>query len=193
MVGRQLSHELREHRLRVANYGAPRPLRCLLVLSGLRGVLSRKPRWLVIVAAIYGPLLVVGGVWMFVTSLNGHTETVSARVSTAYVGRSTYVDFKFADGSTDSEYASPSEPFFDAVDEFGPGQARVTRNADNDTIDTVVFHDEKYKLGTEGGSAAAAIAVAVLGLLGVAYAFRYRDRLRRGTPTAGPGAPPQAV
>jgi hypothetical protein len=52
--------------------------------SGLRDLLRRAPRWLVIVAAIYEPLVTGVGVWLFVTSLNAHTETVSARVSTDY-------------------------------------------------------------------------------------------------------------
>jgi hypothetical protein len=36
------------------------------------------PRWRVIAATIFGPFLIEVGVWLFVTSLNGHTETVSA-------------------------------------------------------------------------------------------------------------------
>jgi hypothetical protein len=134
------------------------------------------------VTAIYGPLLLGGGVWLLVTSLNGHTETLSARVSASYLGRSSYVDFKFADGSTDSVYESPGEPLFDAARQFGPGPARVTRNADNDTSDTVVFHDKKYELATETKSAYAAIAVLLVGLLGLVYAIWGRDRLKRDGP-----------
>jgi hypothetical protein len=108
-------------------------------MSAFRDLLRRSPRWLVIVAAIYGPLFMVAGVWLSVTSLNPHTETVSARVSTDYVGRSSYVDFKFADNSTDSEYESSGDALFDALTRFGPGPVRVTRNADNGTIDTVAL------------------------------------------------------
>jgi hypothetical protein len=137
---------------------------------------------------IYGPLLTAGGVWFSVTAGNGHTRTVSARVSTTYGGRSTYVDFQFADGSTDSELESPSEPFFDAVDEFGPGPARVTRNTDNGRIDAVVFHGKKYELSTETGGVYAGIGVVLLGILGVGYAIRNRDRIRRRAPQDDPGA-----
>jgi hypothetical protein len=147
-------------------------------------LLRRRPRWLVIVAAIYGPLLIGAGVWLFVTSINGHTETVPARISTSFVGRSTYVDFKFADGSTDSEYEPSGEAFFDAVDEFGPGPARVTRNADNGTIDTVVFHDKKYTLGSESDGVYGGPIAVVLGAFGLAYAIRHRHRIRR-TPAQG--------
>lgn len=156
-------------------------------MSAVRNLLRRSPRWLVIVAAVYGPLLIVGGVWLFVTSLNGHTETVSARVSASYVGRSTYVDFEFADGSTDSEFESGGS-FFDAVAEFGPGPARVTRNADNGTIDTVVFHDKKYELATETDGIYGGIAAVLFGILGLGYAIRHRHRIRRGAPQDEPAA-----
>jgi hypothetical protein len=147
-------------------------------MSALGDLFRRRPRWLVIVAALYGCLFIGTGVWLFVTSLNGHTETVSARISTSGAGRSTYVDFKFADGSEDSEFEPSGDSFYDAVAEFGPGPARVTRNADNGTIDTVVFHDKKYTLGTEGDSVLGGIIAVLLGIVGLVYAIRHRHRIR---------------
>jgi hypothetical protein len=158
-------------------------------MSAVRNSLRRRPRWLVIVVAVYGPLLIGGGVWLFLSSLNGQTETVSAQVSTSYAGRDTYVDFKFADGSTDSEFAPRGGSFFDAVAEFGPGRARVTRIADTGTIDTVVFHDKKYELATETDGVYGGIAAVLFGILGLGYAIRHRHRIRRGAPQDDPAAP----
>jgi hypothetical protein len=156
-------------------------------VSAVRDLLRRAPRWLVIAAAVSGPLLVGGGAWMLVTSLNGHLETVSARASTSYAGRDTYADFKFADGSTDSEFDPPG-PFFDAVREFGPGPARVTRSVDSGTIDTVVFHHKKYELAKESDSTYGGGAAVLFGILGLGYAIRYRDRIRRGAQQGEPAA-----
>ncbi|HEY0632653.1 MAG TPA: hypothetical protein VGC98_11400 [Thermoleophilaceae bacterium] len=84
-----------------------------------------------------------------------------------------------ADNSTDSEYESSGDALFDAVTRSGPGPARVTRNADNGTIDTVVFHDKKYTLGRETDGLIGGPLLALFGALGIAYAFRHRDRIRR--------------
>ena len=95
-------------------------------------------------------LFVIGvGVYLIATA-NKPTETVSARVNYRYlpISRADTVDFKFADGSDGNE----SEPggFVAAVQKFGPGPARVTRNTENDSIYKVVFHDKTYSLGDPG-------------------------------------------
>ena len=113
-------------------------------------------------------LLFIGvGVYLIATA-NKPTETVTARVSysVSYTHADT-ADFEFADGSS----ASESEPgtLVDAVRKYGPGPARVTRNAENDSIYKVVFHDKRYTLSDPGGDRATGIVAIVLGALWLAW------------------------
>jgi hypothetical protein len=117
-------------------------------------------------------LFVIGvGVWLIVTSMGNRTETVAARVSASLlpVTRAEKVDFKFADGSADDEVSPRADGFFDAVAKFGPGPARVTRNAASNSIYKVEFHGKTYTLNSPGGDLGGGIVAVVLGLLGLAY------------------------
>jgi hypothetical protein len=110
-------------------------------------------------------LFVIGvGVYMIATA-NKPTETVTARVSYKFLlaSRADAVDFKFPDGSDGSE----TEPgaLVEAVQKFGPGPARVTRNTKNDSIYKVVFHDKTYSLSDPGTDKSGGIVVIVLGAL----------------------------
>jgi hypothetical protein len=126
-------------------------------------------------------LFVIGvGVWMIVTA-HDPTETLTARVSASRVPftRADKVDFKFANGSEDDVVSPTAEGFFDAVATFGPGPARVTRNAANDTIYKVEFHGKTYTLDSPGTDLGGGIIVVVLGALGLAYIV-VTSRGRRG-------------
>ena len=110
-------------------------------------------------------LVVIGvGVYLIATA-NKPLETVTARVNYRYLpfSRADTVDFKFADGSDGNE----TEPggLVHAVQKFGPGPARVTRNTENDSIYKVVFHDKTYSLGDPGEDRDAGIIAIVLGAL----------------------------
>ena len=110
-------------------------------------------------------LFVIGvGVYMIATASNS-TETVTARVNYRYLSfsRADTVDFKFADGSD----ANETEPggLVDAVQKFGPGPARVTRNSKNDSIYKVTFHDKTYTVSSPGIDKGGGIIAIVLGAL----------------------------
>jgi hypothetical protein len=110
-------------------------------------------------------LFVIGvGVYMIATA-NKPTETVTARVNYRYMPftRADTVDFKFADGSDGNE----TEPggLVEAVQKFGPGPARVTRNTENDSIYKVVFHDKTYSVSDPGTDKGGGIIAIVLGAL----------------------------
>ncbi len=120
----------------------------------------------------FSRLFVIGvGIWLLVTSVNTRTETVTARVSKGSdvaFSHADNVDFEFADGSEDNE-SSPPGDFFDAVEKFGPGPARVTRNTENDSIYKVAFHGKTYTIRTPTENRDAGIIAVVLGLLGLVY------------------------
>lgn len=147
-------------------------------MSLLRTIWRHRPRLLVIAAAFYGVLGVVAGPYLIATSINEHTEVLSAQLSTSVIGRETDVDFEFEDGSVDSQFA-PRDSFFNAVEKFGPGPARVTRNADNKTIDKVRFHGKTYTLSTTTDAIGGGIFAVILGVLALAYAIRQRHRVLR--------------
>jgi hypothetical protein len=133
-------------------------------------------------------LIFIGvGVWLIATSMHDRTETMTARVSASLLplSRTENVHFKFADGSEDDEVSPTAKGFFDAVVKFGPGPARVTRNAANDSIYKVEFHGKTYTQGSPGGDLGGGIVALVLGLLGLAYVV-LTSRGRRG-PVAATG------
>ena len=118
-------------------------------------------------------LLFLGtGVYFLVTAKGSPIETLDARVtaSIATVTRGDQVDFEFEDGSYDVMISPTAEGFFDAVEEFGPGPARVTRNATNDSIYEVEFRRKRYEFGSPGGDRGTGIVAVVLGVLGLGYA-----------------------
>jgi hypothetical protein len=125
-------------------------------------------------------LFVIGaGVSTTVSAIENRTETVTARVSAGMPYAYTHadnLDFKFADGTTANELASSDGYLFDAVTRFGPGPARVTRNAHDQTIYKVEFHGKTYTLETRADDLVAGIILLVLGLLGLVYvALTWRD------------------
>ena len=129
-------------------------------------------------------LVAIGvGVSLIVTSMQDRTQTVTATVYASHLAFSDAdkVDFEFADGTGDDE-VSPSG-LFDAVEKFGPGPARVTRNADSKAIYKVEFHGKTYTLDSTGGDLGAGIVALVLGLLGLAYVVLTRGG-RRGQAAA---------
>lgn len=148
------------------------------MVAPLRDLFSYAPRWLVVAMAILGLAELGAGAWLIVTSIDERTETVPAQASASYVRGGT-VSFKFADGSEADEF-EPGDLYY-AVRKFGPGPARITRNARNDTIEKVRFHGMTYVLETAAGSLAGGIVALVLGLACLAYAIRRRDSLRRET------------
>ena len=82
-----------------------------------------------------------------------------------------------------------SQPIFDAVAKFGRGPARVTREADSNSIHTVVFHGKTYDVGSRGQDRLAGIIVLVLGLLGLAYVFLTRaSRRTADAPASAPAS-----
>jgi hypothetical protein len=114
-------------------------------------------------------LFVIGvGVWLILTADNA-TETLTAQVSASRFLRADKVHFKFADGSEDDVVSPTAEGFFDAVVTFGPGPARVTRNAANDSIYKVELHGKSYTLDSPGIDLGGGIIAVVLGGLGLAY------------------------
>jgi hypothetical protein len=142
----------------------------------VRDLFGYAPRWLVVATAVLGLAGIALGGWLIATSIDERTETVPAQVSATYV-RGDNVTFTFADGSADDQF-QPGHDFYEAVRAAGPGPARVTRNADNGTIEKVRFHGKTYTLGSAGGSLAGGIVALVLGLLGVGYSVRRRNSLR---------------
>jgi hypothetical protein len=143
----------------------------------LRDLFGYAPRWLVVTTAFLGLIGMGSGIWLIVTSIDGRTEMVPARASASYF-RGKTVSFKFADGSESDEF-EPGDGLYEAVRTFGPGPARVTRNARSDTVEKVRFHGKTYTLGSTAGSLAGGIVGLVLGLAGIAYAIRRRNSLRR--------------
>jgi hypothetical protein len=110
-------------------------------------------------------LFVIGvGVYMIATA-NKPTETVTARLSYERLAfsRTDTVDFRFEDGSDGSE--TDPDGLVEAVQRFGPGPARVTRNAENDSIYKVVFHDRTYSVSDPGTDKGGGIVAIVLGAL----------------------------
>src|SRR3954462_839948 len=110
-------------------------------------------------------LVVIGvGVYLIATA-NKPMETVTARLNYRYMPFSLAdpVEFKFADGSNGNE----TEPggLVEAVQKFGPGPARVTRNTENDSIYKVVFHDKTYSVSDPGTDKGGGIVAIVLGAL----------------------------
>jgi hypothetical protein len=138
-------------------------------------------------------LFVIGvGVYLIATA-NKPTETVTARVNYRYIplSRADTVDFKFADGSDGNE----TEPvaLVEAVQKFGPGPARVTRNTENDSIYKVVFHDKTYSLSDPGEDRDAGIIAIVLGALYLGGALLWQV-VNRMLPAAAPrGEEPPAA
>jgi hypothetical protein len=135
-------------------------------------------------------LFVLGvGVYLIATA-NKPTETVTARVNYRYIpfSRADTVDFKFADGSNGNE----SQPggLVDAVQKFGPGPARVTRNTENDSIYKVVFHDKTYSLSDPGEDRDGGIIAIVLGALYLGCALLWRVVNRMLPDPASPGEEP---
>ena len=138
-------------------------------------------------------LFVIGvGVYLIATA-DKPTETVTARVNYRYIpfSRADTVDFKFADGSDGNE----SQPggLVDAVQKFGPGPARVTRNTENDSIYKVVFHDKTYSLSDPGEDRDGGIIAIVLGALylGCALLWQVVNRMLPAPAPPGEGpAPP---
>ena len=134
-----------------------------------------------VVRALFVLFLIGAGVWTTVSAIVNRAETVTARVSAGApyaFSHTDNLDFEFADGSTDNEAESSDGYLFDAVTRFGPGPARVTRNANNQTIYRVEFHGKTYTLETRADDLAAGIILLVLGLLGLAYVLL----TRRGPP-----------
>ena len=134
-------------------------------------------------------LVVIGvGVYLIVTA-NKPTETVTARVNYRYmpISRADSVDFKFPDGSNGNE-AEPG--LVDAVQKFGPGPARVTRNTENDSIYKVVFHDKTYSLGDPGEDRDAGILLIVLAGLYLGCALLWQVVNRMLPDPAPPGEEP---
>ena len=125
-----------------------------------------------VVRALFALFVIGAGVSTIVSAIANRTETVNARVRAgqpyAY-SHADNLDFEFADGSTDNEVSSSDGYLFDAVTRFGPGPARVTRNAESHTIYKVEFHGKTYTLETHADDLAAGIIMLVLGLLGLAY------------------------
>ncbi len=124
-------------------------------------------------------LLVIGvGVYLIATA-NKPTETVTARVNYRYIpfSREDSVDFKFPDGSDGNE----TEPaaLVEAVQRFGPGPARVTRNTKNESIYKVVFHDKTYSISDPGEERDAGIIAIVLAgvYLGCALLWQLVNRM----------------
>jgi hypothetical protein len=134
-------------------------------------------------------LVVIGvGVYLMATA-NKPTETVTARVSYERLSysRADTVDFKFADGSDGNE----SEPgLVEAVQKFGPGPARVTRNTENDSIYKVVFHDKTYSLSDPGEDRDAGIVLVVLAALYLGCALLWQVVNRMLPDPAPPGEEP---
>jgi hypothetical protein len=137
-------------------------------------------------------LFVIGvGVYLIATA-NKPMETVTARVNYRYIAfsRADTVDFKFADGSDGNE----SEPggLVNAVQKFGPGPARVTRNTKNDSIYKVVFHDKTYSLSDPGKDRDTGIIAIVLGALylGCTLLWQVGNRMLARRPPAKSPAPP---
>lgn len=117
-------------------------------------------------------LIFIGvGVWLIVTSQAPRTETLKARVSASllFPTRADKVEFTFADGRTDDVVSPTAAGFYDAVKAFGPGPARVTRNATNHSIYKVEFRGKTYTLGGFSNDLGGGIVAVVLGLLGLAY------------------------
>ena len=138
-------------------------------------------------------LIFIGvGVYLIATA-DKPTETVTARVNYRYIpfSRADTVDFKFADGSDGNE----SQPggLVDAVQKFGPGPARVTRNTENDSIYKVVFHDKTYSLSDPGEDRDGGIIAIVLGALylGCALLWQVVNRMlpAPAPPREGPAPP----
>ena len=142
----------------------------------LRDVFGYAPRWLVVTMVILGLAGMGVGAWLIATSIDDRTETVPARASASYA-RGEIVSFEFADGSESDEF-EPGDGLYDAVRTFGPGPARVTRNARNDTIEQVRFRGKTYALESAAGSLGGGIVGLVLGLAGLTYAIRHRSSLR---------------
>jgi hypothetical protein len=149
----------------------------------LRDLFGYAPRWLVVTMAMLGLAGLGVGAWLIVTSIDERTEMVPAQVSASYA-RGEIVSFKFADGSESDEF-EPGDGLYDAVQTFGPGPARITRNARNDTIEKVRFHGKTYTLGSAAGSLAGGIVGLVLGLAAILYAIRHRSSLRQDPAPAG--------
>jgi len=81
----------------------------------------------------------------------------------------------------------------EAVQKFGPGPARVTRNAQNDSIYKVVFHDKTYSISDPGEDRDAGIIAIVLGALylGCALLWQVVNRMLPAPAPPGEGpAPP---
>ncbi len=135
-------------------------------------------------------LVVIGvGVYLIATA-NKPTETVTARVNYRYMPftHADTVDFKFADGSDDNE-AEPGG-LVDAVQKFGPGPARVTRNTKNDSIYKVVFHDKTYSISDPGTDRNGGIIAIVLGALYLVCTLLWQVVNRMLPAPAPPGEEP---
>jgi hypothetical protein len=146
--------------------------------------------------ALFALFAIGVGVYLIATA-NKPTETVTARVDYRFIpfSRADTVDFKFADGSSDDE----TEPaaLIEAVRKFGPGPARVTRNAKNDSIYKVVFHDKSYSLGDPGGDRNTGTVAIVVGALYLVFTLLWQvvnrmlpDQTPRGKGPAPPGEGP---
>jgi hypothetical protein len=134
-------------------------------------------------------LVVIGaGVYLIATA-NKPMETVTARVNYEFsYSRADTVNFKFADGSDGNE----TEPggLVEAVQKFGPGPARVTRNTENDSIYKVVFHDKTYSLGDPGEDREVGIVAIVLAALYLGCALLWQVVNRMLPDPAPPGEEP---
>jgi hypothetical protein len=142
-------------------------------------------------------LFVIGvGVYLIATAKQP-TETVTARLNYRYMpfSRADTVDFNFADGSNGNE----TEPggLVHAVQKFGPGPARVTRNTENASIYKVVFHDKTYSISDPGNDRDGGIIAIVLGALylGCALLWQVVNRMLPDPtpPGEGPAAPGQGL
>lgn len=130
-----------------------------------------------VVRTLFALLLIAAGVTTIASAIANRTETVSARVRAgapfAY-SHADNLDFEFADGSTDNEVAPSAGDLFDAVTQFGPGPARVTRNAKSHTIYKVEFHGKTYTLLAHTEDLVGGIIALVLGLLVLAHVLLTR-------------------
>ena len=127
---------------------------------------KRPRRALHPVAALVALAFIGTGVSLISSSSHDRPVTVSAQVSARPDVPYTHqdlVDVHFADGSEDTVSANDSQALFDAVDRFGPGAARVTRQGSS--IHAVEFRGKTYDISSVALDRAGGITALVLGVL----------------------------
>lgn len=120
------------------------------------------------VAALLALVFLGVGVSMIVNSSHDRAETVQAQLRVhgeISFSHQDLVDVHYADGSNDDVSADDSQSLYDAVDKFGPGTARVTRNAHGHSIRRIEFRGKTYEINSAGVDLLAGIIGVVLGLL----------------------------